>query len=190
MVFFKNRQPIRNALNFIIMCRLLGIYGQIDFWQDIVMEFRKQAEFGKIPPIENLKTGHKDGWGMTMSNRDTAGMVEVKRQLGSAYESTTYREVVYSFKTTPRVFLCHLRQASENIPIALSNVHPFFVNEWAFIHNGTVFDAESLPRDSSLMLTSDGSDSEHLFHLTHKWHLTIFLCLKSQLLRSSLNIQH
>ena len=121
------------------MCRLLGIYGQIDFWQDIVMEFRKQAEFGKIPPIENLKIGHKDGWGMATSNRDTTAMIEVKRQLGSAYESTTYREVVYSFKTTPRVFLCHLRQASENIPIALSNVHPFFVNEWAFIHNGTIF---------------------------------------------------
>jgi hypothetical protein len=28
------------------MCRLLGIYGQFDFWQDIVMEFRKQAELG------------------------------------------------------------------------------------------------------------------------------------------------
>ena len=33
------------------MCRLLGIYGQVDFWQEIVLGFRRQAEFGNIPPV-------------------------------------------------------------------------------------------------------------------------------------------
>jgi len=35
------------------MCRLLGIYGQVDFWQEIVLRFRRQAEFGNIPPVES-----------------------------------------------------------------------------------------------------------------------------------------
>ena len=37
------------------MCRLLGIYGQVDFWQEIVLGFRRQAEFGNIPPVEGME---------------------------------------------------------------------------------------------------------------------------------------
>jgi len=32
------------------MCRLLGIYGEVNFWQKIVLEFSKLAESGNIPP--------------------------------------------------------------------------------------------------------------------------------------------
>ena len=64
----------------------------------------------------------------------------------------------------PDVFLGHLRKASDNIPVTLANAHPFFHDGWAFIHNGTVYDAESLPRDASLIPTSDESDTEYLFH--------------------------
>jgi predicted glutamine amidotransferase len=35
-----------------------------------------------------------------------------------------------------------------------------FHDSWAFIHNGTVYEAESLPRDASLIPTSDKSDTE------------------------------
>ena len=146
------------------MCRLLGIYGQTDCWQDIVLEFSKQSEFGNLPPIENPEPGHKDGWGMTMSNRNKTAMVPLISQLGSAHHSGCCREAVYSMAETPSIFLCHLRKASENIPVTLSNTHPFFYNGWAFIHNGTIFHAESLARDSSLKLTSDGSDTEPFFH--------------------------
>jgi predicted glutamine amidotransferase len=64
----------------------------------------------------------------------------------------------------PDIFLGHLRKASDDIPSTPANVHPFFHDGWAFIHNGTVYDAESLPRDASLIPTSDGSDTEYLFH--------------------------
>jgi len=146
------------------MCRLLGIYGKIDFWQEIVMEFRKQAESGNIPPVKGTAPGHKDGWGMAGSNDDKTAMVPVARHLGSALESPLYRESVDLWEGRPHIFLGHLRKASENIPVSLANVHPFFHDGWAFIHNGTVYDAESLPRHSSLMRTSDDSDTEFLFH--------------------------
>ena len=146
------------------MCRLLGIYGKIDFWQEIVMEFRNQAEDGKIPPVEGTPPGHKHGWGMAGSNGDKTAMVPVARQLGSALQSSLYKECVDFWEEGPDIFLGHLRKASENIPVSLANVHPFFHNGWAFIHNGTVYNAESLPRHSSLTLTSDESDTEFLFH--------------------------
>jgi predicted glutamine amidotransferase len=146
------------------MCRLLGIYGQVDFWQEIVLEFRRQAEFGNIPPVEGMQRGHKDGWGMAGSSKDKTAMVPIIRRLGSALESEQYRQAVTSMDEEPDVFLGHLRKASDDIPVTLANAHPFFHDCWAFIHNGTVYGADSLPRNASLMPVSDESDTEYLFH--------------------------
>ena len=66
------------------MCRLLGIYGRVDTWREVVMAFGKQAQSGKLPPIAKMSPGHKDGWGMTLSNRKQSAMVSLIRQLGSA----------------------------------------------------------------------------------------------------------
>jgi predicted glutamine amidotransferase len=146
------------------MCRLLGIYGQVDFWQEIVLGFRRQAEFGNLPPVEGVDPGHKDGWGMARSSRDSAAMVPIARRLGSAMEAQSYRKAVTSEDEVPDVFLGHLRKASDDIPVTLANAHPFFHDGWAFVHNGTVYGAKSLPRDASLTPTSDESDTEYLFH--------------------------
>jgi predicted glutamine amidotransferase len=146
------------------MCRLLGIYGQTDIWREIAVAFSKQAQFGQVPPAETQKPGHKDGWGITMANHDKTAMMPVIRQLGSAHEASCYREAIYATSATPDILLCHLRKASDIIPITLSNAHPFIHNGWAIIHNGTVFKAESLPRHPGFNTTSDGSDTEHFFH--------------------------
>jgi predicted glutamine amidotransferase len=146
------------------MCRLLGIYGQTDIWREIAVAFGQQAQSGHIPPGDNHEPGHKDGWGIAMTNQDKTAMIPVIRQLGSAHGSSSYREAIYATPATPDVLLCHLRKASDIIPITLANVHPFIHNGWAIIHNGTVFNAESLPRDPGFNATSDGSDTEHLFH--------------------------
>jgi len=146
------------------MCRLLGMYGRVDNWRDIVTEFSRQAETGLVPPTAGTTPGHKDGWGMAISNRGQSAMVPLVRQLGSAQGSQAYREALCSLPAQPAIFFCHLRKASESIPITLPNTHPFVHNGWAFIHNGTVFGAHSLSRNSDLAYTSDDSDSEHLFH--------------------------
>ncbi|MHA2305942.1 MAG: class II glutamine amidotransferase [Candidatus Hodarchaeales archaeon] len=144
------------------MCRLLGIYSKIHFWKEILLEFQNQAENGKVPP--NLPPGHKDGWGITSSNPEKSSMIPIEKQLGIVYQSPLYKEMVDSFEKQPHIVLGHLRKASPQIPISFPNVHPFFLEEWAFIHNGTIYNAEALPRDSTLLLTSDNSDSEIYFH--------------------------
>jgi len=146
------------------MCRLLGIYGQTDIWREIALAFSQQAEFGHIPPGETQKPGHKDGWGITMTHQGQTAMTPVIRQLGSAHEASPYRDAINAVSGTPEIVLCHLRKASDIIPITLANAHPFIHNGWAIIHNGTVFNAESLLRDPGFKTTSDGSDTEHFFH--------------------------
>ena len=146
------------------MCRLLGIFGQTENWRDIITAFSIQAETGNVPAIEKNNPGHKDGWGMTISNRKQTAMVPLIRQLGSAYEAPGYREALNTLPEQPDIFLCHLRKASDFVPISLSNTHPFFHNGWAFIHNGTVYKADTLPRAQDLVLTSDDSDTEYFFH--------------------------
>ena len=146
------------------MCRLLGIYGQTDIWREIALAFSKQAEFGHIPPEETQTPGHKDGWGITMTNQDQTAMIPVIRQLGAAHETPRYRDAIYQTSETPGILLCHLRKASDIIPITLANAHPFIHNGWAIIHNGTVYNAAALPRDPQFETTSDGSDTEHFFH--------------------------
>ena len=145
------------------MCRLLGIYGKVKDWHDIALSFSKQAETGHVPEPEKNNPGHKDGWGMAISNDRQTAMVPLIRQLGSAYEAPGYREALQTLPGQPAVFLCHLRKASDTVPITLSNAHPFSHNGWTLIHNGTIFKAASLPRSKDFVLTSDDSDSEHLF---------------------------
>ena len=142
------------------MCRLLGLYGQIENWKDLVFQFQTLAESGMIPPTPDQVPGHKDGWGMARSNAGKTAMLRVERQLGSAFESQKYSSAVQSIPHAPHIFLCHLRKASPKVAVTLANTHPFFAMGWAFIHNGTVFDPESLPLTLTLPLTSD----EYLFH--------------------------
>lgn len=146
------------------MCRLLGIYGRIDNWREIVMAFSRQAETGYLPADSRTDPGHKDGWGIAIANRGQTAMIPLVRQMGSAHGSPGYREAIYALPEQPGIFLCHLRKASDTIPITLSNVHPFVHNGWSLIHNGTLYRAQNLPRDPQLMFTSDDSDTEHLFH--------------------------
>jgi predicted glutamine amidotransferase len=145
------------------MCRLLGIYGKVGNWREIAQAFSKQAETGHVPELEKNDPGHKDGWGMAISNRKQTAMVPLIRQLGSAFAAPGYREALHTLTDAPDIYLCHLRKASDTVPITVSNAHPFFHNGWAFIHNGTVFKAAALHRDENLVLTSDDSDSEYLF---------------------------
>lgn len=143
------------------MCRLLGIYGEVDDWQTVVLEFGKLAEHGDVPP-SSRSPGHKDGWGMARSSEDRNAMVEVIRRMGSAHEAPEYGNSLMAIGRQPRVFLCHLRKASPGIPVTIANVHPFFSSGWALIHNGTIHNPADLPASPTFKPASDGSDTERL----------------------------
>ena len=144
------------------MCRLLAIYGEVDGWAEVVLNFRKLADDGMVPPI-CTEPGHKDGWGMAGASHDKTAMLEIERQLGSASDSVLYEKTIQTVEIQPHIFICHIRKASPGIPITIGNVHPFLNQSWAFIHNGTIYDYDTLPGNSDFKMTSDGSDSEYFF---------------------------
>ncbi len=146
------------------MCRMLGIYGEVDNWKEIALSFSQHAETGKVPPKKGTLPGHKDGWGMAVSDSKNNTMVILDRQPGSAADADRFKQTLTAIKKQPTIFICHLRKASPGIAVTLKNIHPFFADDFSFIHNGTIYQSESLPRDPSLQMTSDGSDSEHFFH--------------------------
>ncbi|RTZ95534.1 MAG: hypothetical protein DSY90_13090 [Deltaproteobacteria bacterium] len=146
------------------MCRMLGMYGEIEQWKDIVLAFSRQAETGKVPPKKGILPGHKDGWGMAASDPGNKSMVILARHPGSAADSNQFIQTLAAIEKEPAIFICHLRKASPGIPVTSENVHPFSARGFCFIHNGTIYQADSLSRDPSLRLTSNGSDSEYFFH--------------------------
>jgi predicted glutamine amidotransferase len=146
------------------MCRLFGIYGKVEIWKNLLQEFQKQAETGKIPPIANLQPGHKDGWGLACSVESKEGMQLIGKHIGSAYNSPEYSQYLDELIYEPYVLLCHLRKASPGIEISLGNAQPFITNNWAFIHNGTVYNPETLKYSEQYIFSSDNSDSEYYFH--------------------------
>lgn len=146
------------------MCRMLGIYGKVNNWKKIALAFSRQAEIGKVPPKKGIPPGHKDGWGMAISGSKNQTMVLLERQSGSAADSPLFKQTLDAIEKQPIIFICHLRKASPGIPVTPNNIHPFSADGWTFIHNGTIYQSETLPRDPSLPLTSNGSDSEHFFH--------------------------
>jgi len=145
------------------MCRLLSTVGKPKGWTEIVMKFQRQADTGAIPPLTGIAPGHKDSWGMAKSNIDKSGMEIVGKYLGSAMEANDYKNNVFTLSETPYIFMCHLRKATPGIQISLANAHPFRWNNWAFIHNGTVYEADKLKVGANFQSTSDNSDSEKFF---------------------------
>ena len=150
------------------MCRLLGVYGHHPSWREIGLAFQEQAQVGMVPP-EALSPGHKDGWGIAISNVTGNKKWKITRDTGSAYKAAKYANALESQESAPNIFLCHLRKASPEIAITLNNTHPFCYEEWVFIHNGTVKKANQLLYNQKIPLTSDNSDSEYLFrHLLYE----------------------
>jgi len=155
------------------MCRMLAIYGKIDHWKEVVMAFRQQADTGKVPPRKGMLPGHKDGWGMAAADLRGRAMETLIRRPGSAADDPLFEQTLAGIDPQPSIFICHLRKASPGIAVTPENIHPFLAGGWGFVHNGTIYQAEKLPRASDLTPTSSGSDSEYFFHY-------LLSCLKNR----------
>lgn len=74
------------------------------------------------------------------------------------------------------VVLAHVRAATEGFGVSESNCHPFAIDRFAFMHNGSVGDFLKLKRrlreglsDEAYMSVHGTTDSEHLFALFYDY---------------------
>ena len=74
--------------------------------------------------------------------------------------------------TRSPALLAHVRAASHQLPVALTNCHPFVADRYSFMHNGRIGEFPRLKRrlanilsDNAFDAIAGGTDSEYLFAL-------------------------
>jgi len=111
-------------------------------------------------------TSHLHGWGLA-AYQDRK--LHIERQAHAAIEAEGFRRA--ASRTYSDTVLAHVRRATVG-RVALQNTHPFSHGPWAFVHNGTLPNFDSLRPRMIEMMTPDHrtaihgeTDSEHVFHL-------------------------
>lgn len=140
------------------MCRMIGVAGVPDVSPQLLLHFRELATAGRFLTLDG--PSHLDGWGAGWFTRDGHPRVHKSTIPILDRKSGFFDALAHLSLETPRMALAHLRKASVG-GIAAENTHPFEADGWLFCHNGTLFDAESLP-----LVAHDPvgkTDSERLF---------------------------
>jgi predicted glutamine amidotransferase len=102
----------------------------------LLQEFRQLAKSGKVPAGE--KPGHRDGWGMVVWQD---GKPEyLGREPTDALRDKKFDEACKKIddRKLKSHLLLHLRKASVGANTR-ENTHPFIFDNWAFAHNGTIY---------------------------------------------------
>lgn len=140
------------------MCELLGISSSTKVRPGLYFKtFRLRGE--ELPEGE----GNPDGWGIALYPDGKAVQV-IKEAIPAA--SSRLSEFISTYEPfCSKIFVAHVRKASQSLAVTFSNSHPFSraVNgrDYAFAHNGTI---RSTQRFSLGGHTPVGStDSEYLF---------------------------
>lgn len=118
---------------------------------DLLQQFRQLAMSGKVPG--KAKPGHRDGWGMVVWQKGKP--VYLGRAPTDALGDESFDiacEKLDDLKLSSHLLL-HLRKASVGSK-TIKNTHPFIGGNWAFAHNGTIY---NIPHKS------DSTDSKAFF---------------------------
>src|ERR1035438_5699931 len=124
------------------MCRLLGIVGTPPLPAvEVFEQFFPLAKTGNVK--STMKPGHLDGWGVSGFHDGRA--VYFQRRAESAEDDKKLQQPTAdkAQRSQSPVLLAHLRKASGGTR-AVSNTHPFHSRDWAFAHEGTVYNAFTL----------------------------------------------
>lgn len=142
------------------MCRMMGVQSNNLIKADWILPFERLAIDGKIRSDMN-EPGHHDGWGMVSYFRNKFPEY-IEREPHSVTQDQEHFKNGSKLieRSKCRMALIHFRKISVGKPM-ISNTHPFLYKEWAFCHNGTIFDSEKIPL---LNLKPSGTtDSERFF---------------------------
>lgn len=138
----------------------MGIISKDFVRSEWILPFENLAVNGKIRS-DMTEPGHHDGWGMvSYFRKDFPGYIE--RRPHSVTKDTEYfrKGTQRLQESRSKTALIHFRKISVGEPV-ISNTHPFLCQQWAFAHNGTIFDGERIPLRN--LKPSGTTDSERFF---------------------------
>ena len=120
------------------MCRMLAVVPlkNASLESGLLQEFRQLAKSGKVPVGE--KPGHQDGWGMVVwqdGKPEYLGREPTNALTDKKFDGACKKVQDRKLKSH---LLLHLRKASVGSNTR-KNTHPFISGNWAFAHNGTIY---------------------------------------------------
>jgi len=111
----------------------------------------------------SLAAVHGDGWGMAWRDPDEAA-THVTTSPASAAQDPSYTDL--ASRSLGAAGLVHLRWATDGLPVAVENTHPFTDGDFALAHNGNIAPIERLEtllsEHARAQLVGD-TDSERYF---------------------------
>lgn len=145
------------------MCRILSYAGEIDdtVAAKLLDDFRKLAACGNVP--KGATKGHRDGWGIAGYKNGAVSFFEKAPQDASAdmrYVRAAERVVLEK----PEIMMAHVRKSSVG-KNKKENTHPFAIGDFAFCHNGTIFNKARVPLQKRYRDLMQGETDSELFFL-------------------------
>jgi predicted glutamine amidotransferase len=145
------------------MCRILAVKNfKFEDHKDILADFLKLAETGKVPP--NNQPGHLDGWGVGYYQFGSA--VTVKSGGSAVKERDRILSALKEAKNS-EVLIVHLRKSAWPESATKRHAHPFEYKNRLFAHNGTVLDYQKMMIElpAAAKPGQDSLDTEVFFRL-------------------------
>ncbi len=157
------------------MCRFVAYGGQPIVLKDIILDV-PHSIFKQSFDAKEMLSGHMNGDGFGVAWYERSLSDEPAVYVATAPIWADYNIGRIADKIRSGIIFAHVRGASEGMPIAITNTHPFSVGRFTFMHNGSVDDFRTVlfPDIVPFINTKiwerikGNTDSEHLF----AWWLT------------------
>lgn len=142
------------------MCRMIGIASKDFIRSEWLLLFESLAVCGKIRN-DMKEPGHHDGWGMVSYFKKNFPEYLERQPHSVTQDSELFENGAKLIEQSKcKIAIAHFRKISVGKPM-ISNTHPFLYKEWAFCHNGTIFEHEKIPLQK--LRPSGTTDSERFF---------------------------
>ena len=152
------------------MCRFAAYLGPEIFISSLVTEPKHSIIHQSYHAKEREEPLNGDGYGISWFAPSHCGQPAIFKEVSPAWNSPNLRNIARVTKSN--CIFAHVRAATVGGQVSRPNCHPFSWGNYAFMHNGTVFDFSNIKRklreslsDEAYSNISGHTDSEHIFAL-------------------------
>ncbi len=150
------------------MCRFVLYHGEPITVASLVTEPAHSLIRQSTHAAESEEPLNGDGFGLAWYVPDLSPAPGLFRSITPAWSNRNLAELARV--TRSHCVFAHVRAATQGLPVAEMNCHPFTHGPWAFMHNGDVARFNQIKRrlladltDDAFMAIKGSTDSEHLF---------------------------
>jgi len=160
------------------MCRLAIYIGPPIVLSHFITEPKHSIIKQSVEAYEAIVQLNGDGFGVAWYAPQLSTQPALFREVSPAWSNENLRELARV--TMSDCILAHVRKASPNSPVVLTNCHPFTYGNFTFMHNGYIENFQKVKKriinmlgDETYALIKGSTDSEHAFALFMEYYLRL-----------------